>query len=302
MSRFTRLVCIASLLLIAASLHAQQVTVRGGFLADSIKIGGQIPYYLTATYPSRLTVLFPDSSYAFKPFEYTSKYFVPTVTRGDVSYDSVVYYLTTFEIDAAQPLQLPVFVAATRDCTAYTPAWDTVYLQELVKTPPPDTLPAQNLPLKSNTAYEQVFYAFNYPVLLIIAGVTLVVLVVCWLLFGKKIRRHFRVKRLTREYQRFRELFEANRAALTTSFSARQAEATVLLWKKYLEQLEQKPFTKMTSRELAAAERNDELGNYLRSLDRAIYGHATAVSEPLIKLQEDAEQRFTKKLEEVSHG
>ena len=50
-----------SLFVGVVSLHAQDVRINGGFLADSLGIGDEGGYYLTARYPSELNILFPDS-------------------------------------------------------------------------------------------------------------------------------------------------------------------------------------------------------------------------------------------------
>ncbi|MCZ8214618.1 MAG: hypothetical protein O9262_00185, partial [Cyclobacteriaceae bacterium] len=42
-----------------------QVKVRGGFLPDSVVIGDEAAFYLSATYPKKLQVIFPDSTYNF---------------------------------------------------------------------------------------------------------------------------------------------------------------------------------------------------------------------------------------------
>src|SRR5687768_12536023 len=93
----------------ATTADAQDIKVSGGFLKDSVQIGEPVAYFLSATYPQSLTVLFPDSTFSFKPFEYNRKRLSPTHTVGGVSHDSVVYYLSTFEVDKIQYLNLPVF-------------------------------------------------------------------------------------------------------------------------------------------------------------------------------------------------
>ena len=81
-----------ALLLTFRLAHAQEidVTVRAGFLADSLKIGEETAYYLSARYPRDLTVLFPDSTHAFLPFEYVDREYFPTQTAGGISVDSTV--------------------------------------------------------------------------------------------------------------------------------------------------------------------------------------------------------------------
>ena len=295
---------ISVLLMLMSSmwpLLAQDVTVRSGFFLDSLKIGDQTGFYLAAKYPSNLNIIFPDSTYNFTPFEYERKRYFPTQTTQGQSYDSVVYYLSTFEVDRVQTLSLPVFQLNPQDCTKFASPPDTILLTELVKNLP-DTLTAENLPLRVNTIYENVSYLFNYPVLIISIAVLLVGSLIVWFAFGKKIIRHFRLKKMLKAHQKFLDSYSAQIDAVKTAFSSVTTESALSLWKKYMENLEARPYTKLTTRETMQLENNDVLGRNLHVIDGAIYGHNTAVVESLENLKLFADQRFSKKLEEVKHG
>ena len=281
--------------------NAQEIKVSGGFLKDSVQIGEPVAYYLSAAYPQSLTILFPDSVFSFVPFEFTKKRFYPTVTTSGTSRDSVIYYLSTFEIEKVQYLSLPVFITTARDCTAYTPMPDSVYLIELV-TSPPDSVSAQDLPLKTNTLYERVFSEFNYAIIIIVVGSLLVTGVIVWVAFGKRILKHFRLKKLKKSHLKFLQAFSNQFQQVSTLFSPEKTEAAISLWKKYLEQLEQRPYTKLTTRETIHMLPNEKLGTSLQVIDCAIYGNQTSVHEPLEELKKFADERFLKKLEEVKNG
>ncbi len=285
----------------AWSLLAQDVIVRGGFFLDSLKVGDQTGFYLAATYPSNINVIFPDSTYNFSPFEYERKRYFPTQTAGNRSYDSVVYYLSTFEVEPVQTLSLPVFQLNAQDCTRFTSAVDTILLTELVKNLP-DTLSAQNLPLRVNTIYENVSYLFNYPVLVISMAALLISAIVVWFVFGKKIIRYLKLKRMLKAHQKFLDAYSAQTEAIKTAFSSVTTESALSLWKKYMENLEARPYTKLTTRETMQLENDALLGANLNAVDGAIYGHNTAVLESLENLKRFADQRFSKKLNEVKHG
>jgi hypothetical protein len=289
-------------LIVTSSVIGQQISVDGGFLKDSVHIGDELPYWLTASYPTHLTVLFPDSTFSFAPFEYSHKQIFTTKSIGDVSFDSVVYYLTTFEIDPVQKLDLPIFVVTRKDCTEFRASADSVRLVSLIKDPPEDTVAAQHLPLKTDTKYERVLRLFNYPILIgIIVGVV-ILLVVGWLIFGRQIMKYFRIKRLTRQFQDFRKDFRSQLELVRTDFSPELTERTLSTWKKYLERLERKPFTKLTTRETIQMEQDDSLGDTLRLLDMAIYGHNTSVIDSLQSLERVAESRFSEKLQKIKNG
>jgi hypothetical protein len=299
---FFKTIAITAVLILTASPgFSQAIKVSGGFVKDSLQIGEPVAYYLSASYPQSLTVLFPDSAFSFAPFEYSRKTFYPTVTSNGTSRDSVIYYLTTFEIDNVQYLGLPIFVTTASDCTTYTPIADSIHLIELV-TSPPDSLQAKDLPLKTNTLYERVFSDFNYIITVIAIGVLIVLAVVGWFVFGKRIIKYFKLKRLKKSHLTFLQNFANHFQQLNTLFSPEKAEATISLWKKYLEQLEQRPYTKLTTRETIQLIPNEKLGASLQRIDRAIYGNQTSVHESLEELKKFADERFLKKLEELKNG
>lgn len=279
-----------------------QVNVRGAFIPDSVVIGDEAHFYLSATYPKKLQVIFPDSTYNFTPFEFVRKKYFTTTTRDSLSYDSAVYTLSTFEVDLIQTLQLSAFVLHNQDCTAYSTVRDTVFLKELVTIPLPDTLQAQNLPLISNTAYEPVDWLLNYPLALYIGLGLLVMLLVLWLVFGKRIRKHFKMKRLIREHEIFINNFDVCHQALKQVFNQKQAEHLLFLWKKYMESIDTKPYTKMTSRETERLLQNSGLGQQLRLLDASIYGNNQEIEQPAAFLREHAMHTFQQKIEQVKHG
>jgi len=296
--------CCSLFLLISfpAKLSAQEIRVRSGFIPDSVVIGDRVDYYLTARYPRKLTLLFPDSTFAFQPVEFQNKKYFTTQTSASLSYDSAVYTLSTFEVDKIQYLQLPIFVLHTQDCTVVLANRDSVILKELVTVSLPDTLSAENLPLKVNTAYQPVDWLFNYPLIIYTVGGLLIVGVLVWIIFGKRIRRHFSMKRLHKEHLRFITTFNEKADQLKNKFSPQQTEQALSLWKKYMEALDTKPYTKLTTRETASLLNNQELGNYLRNIDAAIYGHQSIVVEPLEVLRQHAVKSFQQKLEQVQHG
>jgi hypothetical protein len=275
--------------------------VNGGFLTDSLKIGEQTAYYLSARYPSDLNVLFPDSTFAFTTFEFERRNYFPTRTENGISVDSAVYYLTTFEVDRVQYLELPVFVVQPQDCTAVRSARDSVLITQLVAVVP-DSLTADKLPLKMNTAYQRVFFQFNFWVVLISLGVLLVVALFVWIFFERQIRAYLKARRLTRNHSQFVRTYESMLSQLHATFSTIKAETALVTWKKYMEQLESLPYTKLTTKETMKLIPDPTLIGNLRAVDKAIYGHSTTVVDSLENLKNFADERFSKKLEEVKHG
>lgn len=297
--RFGSIVLLSYLIQLTAA--AQEVKITSGFVQDSVAIGEPVTYYLTARYPQSVMALFPDSTFKFSPFEFGDKRFFPTKTTNGISYDSAVYTVSTFEIDQTQFLNLPVYVTTARDCTAFESSRDSIFLIEQIKIPATDTVTLKSLTLKSNTLYERVFTQFNTIILLIIIGVVLVAVIVSWIFFGKRIVRYFRIRKLNKKYRQFEQTFSKQAEDASLVFSREKTEFALSTWKKYLEQLERKPYTKLTTREVVKMDGDASLGNSLAMIDNAIYGNQTSIADPLQALRVIAEQRFTKRINQLRH-
>lgn len=271
------------------------------FEGDSVRIGLPIRYTVVAQYPSHYQVLFPDSTFSFAPFEFQSKKFVPTKTQNNISYDSVEYTLVSFEIDSLQTLRVPVFQVQKRDSLVYLTEPDTLFFSALVG-PLPDSLAINQLPLKTNTAYNKVSWILNYPVLLIVGGVLLLTAIVVWVLFGKRIRKHFVLKRLHTKHTSFLSAFDQSVQKLNQAFQPDVAERSITIWKKYMEDISSKPYTKFTSKEIRELEKG-ELTQALQAVDRMIYARLQPENfSAFEQLKEFTINRFNQKLQEVKHG
>jgi hypothetical protein len=210
--------------------------------------------------------------------------------------------LNTFEIDSIQTLKIPAFVVLPNDCTKYESNTDTVFFKHLVSQVP-DSLSAEQLPLKTNTDYNPVSWLFNYPVFSIVAGALLLISALVWLIFGKKIKRHFTLKRLTKNHHEFILQFDSAIEKLKAGFTPESAERSVLIWKQYMEDLITRPYTKSTTRELKAIEKNEDLISALQVIDRSIYGRIPPDTvDSFLNLKEFSQTQFNKKLEELKHG
>lgn len=287
--------------LLPSFLFAQKVTVRGGFLSDSIKIGEETAFYLSARYPANLTVLFPDTTHSFSPFEYRNKEYFLTQTTDGVSADSAVYYLTTFEIDRVQRLMLPVYVAEAGDCTIVQSPRDSVLITQMVAHVP-DSVSAARLPLKVNTAYQKVYYNLNFWLIVIGVAAVLVLALLTWVFFGKKIRRYFRARKLRKRHTAFLNAYDNFLTDLQATFSIVKTESALVTWKRYMEELESRPYTKLTTRETMNLVKEPALTDDLMRIDKAIYGHDTTVVSPLENLKAFATRQFSRKMKEVQHG
>jgi hypothetical protein len=250
------------LIFISTGASAWQVTPKGKFLSDSTRIGVELLYSLSVTYPLESDIVFPDSLYDFSPFELNQKDYFFTKSDNFFSFDSAVYNLSTFEIDTFQMLALPIWVIGNGDSIAYFPAPDTVILNHIV-TQMPDSLA-----LIDNTIYKEVNYAFNYPYFLISIGIASIVIFVIIYFYGKSIRRAYYLYKMKRSHERFVKAFNT-----TIHSNKHNWEKSLLEWKKYMEQLDEGPYTRLTTREITRKTKDKLLLNALKGIDRVIYGN-----------------------------
>ncbi|MCX7637445.1 MAG: hypothetical protein N2044_06310 [Cyclobacteriaceae bacterium] len=286
-----------------AGLHAsgQEIKVTNGFISDSVKVGRVLHFYLTARYPASLNILFPDSSFDYNPFEFIRKTYFTTRTINQMSYDSAVYELTTFEIAPQFSLALPVFRISATDTSRYYAVADTIPFQAVLQNIPQDTVALQQLPLKTNTIQQQLSKHFNY----VLAGLLVIALgifiFIIWMLFGKRIKNYFIARRLRKNYTKFSIEFNNLLGQLRKQFQTTTAEAAATLWKKYVESLTGKPLTRLTTKEIHELLKNDGIDAALRQLDRSIYGFEQTATEPLELLKKQADRFFQEKLQQFSH-
>jgi hypothetical protein len=272
---------------------------QGFFLQDSVKIGLSFFYALTYRHPAQTQVVFPDSSYKFQPFELVKKTYFPTRTEAQISTDSVVYELKTFEIDKVQKLALPVFVSSERDCTQVVYALsDSVFLQELVKQNP------ENLPLKAITTYQPVQEYFNYPYLITGILVFLVIVIIIWGLLGKQILKAYQMFQFRTRHAIFLKEFGRLTTRITTLQSTEDIEKATTLWKKHLEHLENQPFSTYTSKEISKIVPDTQLGDSLKNIDKAIYGMeiSAEIGDSLAILRNFAINRYDKQREKLRNA
>ena len=299
-SRVSFLILAGLLSCICAS--AQEIVVRGRFQKDSVKIGERVPYSFSVHHPSSQSVVFPDSTFSFAPFELEKKTYFPTRTNQHISVDSAVYFLATYELDSVQSLGLPVFVLHRNDCTTVYAQPDTLFVRTSVKIIP-ESVAAKDLPLKSNANYLSVRWLLNYPLLLLIAGVLILGLIVVWIVFGKKIRRYFLLRRLNKNHLAFMQRFTHHIETLRKERAYTEAESALVDWKKYMESLVAKPYTKFTTKEILQFAADETLGQALHNIDRMVYARDSSFSpEAFERLRTFSQDQFTKRTEEVKHG
>ncbi len=241
---------------------------RGRFLTDTVEIGKPFRYALSIRHRAVQEVFFPDTARHFAPFLVRDIALFSTVTDTLGSLDSVVYTLVSFEIKPLQTLRVPVFLLKnTKDCTAVFSNTDTVRLRERIATNRPDTLR-----LATQTEVAPLQPQMNYPFLVTILAILGALTGLIFVVFGKSINRQLRLYRYYRQHYDFDRLYSRLTRNINPDNASVNAGKAVIAWKEYLEWLEQKPFSTMTTREIADAIYDSRLADALKEMDGVVYG------------------------------
>lgn len=290
-----KLICVLLVGSLSSGLQGQEIKPRGYFGGDSIKIGEVINYTLILEYPRGMEVLFPDSTFNYAPFEYVDRSYLSTESTLSHSIDSVVYQLSTFEMDSIQRLSLPVFVMLNGDSTAINTPVDSLFLKFLITTE------SDTLDIQDTAQFQNVSKAFNYPYLLIALGILAVIGLAVLIFFGAEIRKRLKLFRMRKAHQRFLSRFSKLQQAGFKQ--VKEAENLLGFWKKYLEQLEGMPYTKLTTKEIVTIEDNQEFRDTLSNLDLNIYGRfePNDIHELSDRLKQFGEDRYQQKVGELKN-
>ena len=242
---------------------------KGKFLEVRMKVGLPVKYALSYRHDATKDVFFPDSTYNFAPFELVERKYFPTITDKNGSLDSVIYTLISFDVSPKQELSLPVYVRAKQDCTRIFSPLDYVVLQSIIQS----NSNIDTMSLKKDTRLVTINQQTNFPLIfLIIMGFMALAGVIFWF-FGKPIRRQIQLFNFGRKYDEFQKLFQRlSRGTDDAKKRLENIEKAIFLWKKYLERLENKPFTTFTTKEILDNLKDSRLSDALREIDAAIYG------------------------------
>lgn len=277
------------------AVSAQEIKVKGTFSKDSISVGERVHYILESWYPMQVKLLYPDSMYDYRALEYIDRSYYPTQLKDGMLYDSAVYELTTFEIEPLQTFALPVFWLRERDSLAVFPEKDSLYLKEIISEIPPDIV------LREKTEFLTLEFLFNYPYVSIAAGMTIIIMLVLWAIFGKRIRITIAVWRLNKHYQQFLLQYDA----LCRDIDQEKVYEAYGLWKVYMEKLLKRPVSKWTSKEINQYFGKDSVAKALSKLDQFVYSsqkEINSIPAALDQLKTQSQIYFEQKVNELKNG
>ncbi|OUJ74143.1 hypothetical protein [Hymenobacter crusticola] len=243
---------------------------QGRFLRPKVQVGEIIDYELSFAHAPSLDVIFPDSTAAFKPFEYVGKTYRPTRTRQGRSLDRTIYHLRTFSLDSVQQLSVPVTILRGNDTlTVATPP----AVVRLARTAPIAQAEAPPV-LRQDTALLPVASEFNYPYVLAAVGVLALAVAVLGLGFGRRLQQRYLRYKLRKNHVYFLAQYARHVERFTLSRSLTNMERAITLWKNYLTGLEDNGINSLTTKEIVALYQNDpDVRHALRLADKVIYAN-----------------------------
>ncbi len=273
------------------------IRLEGHFLADSVQLGSPTAFVLRVWHDPDKEVRFMDSTYQMAPFEWSGMRYFPTILREGLFYDSVVYYVSTFELASRQYLSIPVYELNLHgDTLFHYTALDSISIAGLYGSQPDDT------PLRSLTQYQVLSYALDWRFISLWVVGSSVVLGGGFFFLRRPIRRAWRLYRLQQGFARFEGAINQVLARLDEQYDASLLEQGAALWKAYAERLSGKAFTKFTTREVIREDA--DMAAILRPIDEVIYrGERTAEATTLVRqLRQAGRLWYERQKIQVQHG
>ncbi|MFN8344687.1 MAG: hypothetical protein U0X91_06775 [Spirosomataceae bacterium] len=254
-------------------------------------------YALSFRHSPQSEVFFPDTSADFRPFEVIKLDYFPTETNPSGSLDSAVYTLISFDLKKDQSLSVPVWVSNGRDCTAVYSDKDFIKLRELIKGGVTDTLH-----LKTDTQIVPLRNQVNFPLILLLSFLLLLIGTGVYLLFGEALTRQWELYQMFLRNREFRRNFSRLTRDINGPKGIENAEKAVVLWKIYLQRLERKPYVTYTTKEIMDSLPDEQLADALKSIDGVIYGGVSSrnTADSLNILRDIADQSYRLKRIELS--
>ena len=270
----------------------QKIKPLGLFLTDSIEVGKPVYFSLSVRHNPKTEIFFPDTLYDFSPFEIISKRAFTSSTDDRGSLDSAVYHLISFDVSRSQALSMPVYIFNKKDCTAVFTKPDSVFL---IKSNVVEQV--KSAKLEPETSLLPLSSQFNFSILL--GSIALIIGVVgsIYWVFGQDIYKQWQLIKLQRRHLEYVRSFNRLMRNAREKNNIKDAEKAIIVWKNYLERLENKPFATYTTREIVDNMPDDALAEALKNMDSIIYGQVISknMAESLEVLKNGATRIYRNK-------
>ena len=240
-----------------------------------------------------MVIIFPDSTWNFKPFELIRTEAELTQTEGDRSRDAIIFHLRSFELIESFVLKIPFQFHNGGDTTTLYEQSDTLWLRQQVASlsPPP--------PFQIETGIFGLKDPPNYSLWITIGLVMLVLLALAIRSLQKPLRKYWAKRKVRGEWngirRRLKDLPENDPAAFLDGLNT--------AWKDYLARSQPLPLRSLTTTELKQhlpeLQEVDEGGKHTlleiaQTGDRVVYAAQPIEQKVLTKLREECSQILDK--------
>lgn len=269
--------------------------VIGRFLEDSVLIGDEVQYALTALVQARSVVVFPDSGANFGDFVLKNrKWFPQKPINGIGSLDSMVYTLTCFADPGYMFLTMPVLeLLPNGDTTQHFAFIDSIYVHSHF----PQEAASEEL------VFMPLAHEINYPY--IIGGIFLALLLVIGLnlLLGRPIQRYWQLFLLSQRYGAYRKSYAKIRLNVLAKGHSADMEKLLNLWKNFIQRTSGEPYSTYTTKDIARLETSESLIQSLSIIDRWVYGGIVPEQKQgiLDELNQYSTQAYQQKRQSIKH-
>jgi len=272
------------------------VVVRLRNLKDSVEIGKPFLVSLTVLHSSTEEVLFPDTNVNFGLLTCKKKEWFPTITSGMISVDSAIYSLITFSPAPIYSLSVPVYLLNEGDSLPVNS--NTIHVNFK------SSLAGPLKGLQADTEYQFVKDLLDYPVLILIVLLIVVVGGIGYILFGRGITLYVRQLLLYRRQRIFLSIFNRLVDQGLREMNPARVEEILLLWKRHLQRLSNVNYSTFTTRDFSKAIKNEQLIEVLRRIDKVVYaGDVDEIREDLFEvLRDEAHVFYLRRREAQRYG
>lgn len=281
---------------LASSVSAQMIDPKINVLKDSVMLGEEFDVAISVVYPKDKQIIFADSNHFFGTVEYVKKVYTDTKSNDSLSVDSAVFTFSTFDLAPVQKIAFPVYLVTKGDSIEIVSDSVSVFLKEIIQE-----LPDQ-IELKGNTELNQLDYEFDKRPWLIAGGVILVVILVGFFLFGKKIVNRYRSWILNKRHTQFKVDFEVLVQGMEGDKT--KIESLLSLWKDHLTLLTGEPFNTFSTLDIFKKTKNEQLRDDLKVMDQLIYSskYLESISDLTSSLLSFTEIEFEKKIKGLKNA
>ena len=279
-----------------SNIQSQKIEYKSYFIEDSTKIGDSIRLVTILKYPNNIEIIQPDSSYMFSTFDFIGKKIFPSTVSKNIISDSTIYFLRTFEIDSIQKINLKAKIIGRNDSMSILSDTDSVYIINQV-----NNLTSQS---KENTLLSKIKSIFNTEKAFYITIGILLFLIIIFISFRKKIIRYFKIRKIKKQSKFFNEEFSYCLKKYSEKNNPKELEKLLLLWKRFMENFTQKPYSSSTTIEISLFNDDKEMMDILHKSDKSIYSGSNLPIETayLNKLQFKANTISKDKINQILDG